>query len=67
MQPPADTMKEKCTQHLPQLRVGEALEVALMRLAAADHRTLSEYLKLVLTRHVYGHGETMSPNAEEHK
>lgn len=30
-----------------------------MRLAAADDRSLSEYIRLVLTRHVMGHVATL--------
>lgn len=44
-------MGEKCTRQLPPLRVSETLEVALLRLAAAQERTLSEYIKLVDSRH----------------
>lgn len=52
-------MAEKCTRQLPPLRVSETLETALMRLAAAQDRTLSEYIKLVLNRHVFGHGQSV--------
>lgn len=45
----------KCLRSLPSLRVSECLELALMRLAAADDRSLSEYLRLVLERHAFGH------------
>lgn len=48
---------EKCTRNLPPVRVPESLEVALMRLAARDDRTLSEYIKLVLSRHAFGHAQ----------
>lgn len=48
-------MAEKCTHQLPPIRVPESLETALMRLAARDERSLSEYVKLVLSRHVHGH------------
>lgn len=50
---------EKCTRSLPPIRVDESLETALMRLAANDDRKLSEYIKLVLARHVYGHGASV--------
>lgn len=49
-------MVEKCTRQLPPLRVTEPLETALMRLAASHERTLSDYIKLVLVHHVFGHG-----------
>lgn len=45
----------KCIRTLPSLRVTECLELALMRLAAADDRSLSDYVRLVLERHVFGH------------
>ena len=32
------------------------LELALHRLAAADDRKLSDYIGVVLRRHVFGHG-----------
>ncbi len=48
-------MAEKCTRQLPAIRVGESVETALMRLAARDERTLSEYMRKVLERHAFGH------------
>lgn len=39
-------MAEKCIRQLPPVRVSETLERALMRLAAADDRSLSEYIRL---------------------
>ena len=50
---------EKCTRQLPPLRVSETLEMALMRLAATQERTLSEYVKLVLSHHVFGHAQSV--------
>ena len=50
---------EKCIGQLPQLRVSESLETALMRLAAAQERTLSDYIKLVLNHHVFGHATSI--------
>jgi len=50
---------EKCIRHLPQIRVPESLETALMRLAAGHERTLSEYIKLVLAHHVFGHAVSL--------
>lgn len=46
---------EKCTRALPQVRVGETLETMLMRLAAREERTLSDYVRKVLESHVFGH------------
>lgn len=57
---------EKCIRHLPQIRVPESLETALMRLAAGHERTLSEYIKLVLAHHVFGHAVTIDAQATEH-
>ena len=49
-------MTEKRTRQLPALRIGETLETSLMRLAARDERSLSDYVFRVLFKHVYGHG-----------
>ena len=48
-------MAEKFTRQLPVLRVGESLETALMRLASADDRALSDYIRRVLSLHCFGH------------
>jgi hypothetical protein len=48
-------MAEKCVAQLPPLRVSERLETALMRLAARDERALSDYIRVVLEHHVFGH------------
>lgn len=45
---------EKCTEEL-KLRVPPGLWTDLARLAAAEDRTLSEYCRMVLNLHVYGH------------
>lgn len=55
---------EKCTRQLPPVRVPETLELALHRLAARDERSLSEYVKLVLSRHAFGHGASVDVNAD---
>lgn len=57
---------EKCTRQLPPIRVPESLETALMRLAAQNERSLSEYIKLVLSHHVFGHGSSLdqAPNGD---
>lgn len=57
---PVDPMAEKCTHNLPPIRVGESLAHALMRLAARDDRALSEYIRLVLMHHAFGHGATVA-------
>lgn len=51
---------EKCTSQLPALRVSERLEMALMRLAALDDRPLSEYIRVALERHCFGHAAILS-------
>jgi hypothetical protein len=38
--------------------VSEPLELDLHRLAARDDRKLSEYIGMILARHVYGHLST---------
>ena len=48
-------MAEKCTHQLPPLRVTEELEADLKRMAKADSRPFSAYLKLILKRHVDSH------------
>ncbi len=50
---------DKCTATLPPMRVGEPLEQALMRLAARDDRALSDYVRLVLERHCFGHAQSV--------
>lgn len=52
-------MAEKCIRQLPPVRVSETLERALMRLAAADDRSLSEYVRLVLHQHAWGHASSL--------
>lgn len=37
------------------LRLSEPLLLELMRLAAGEDRSLSDYVRLVLTTHVWGH------------
>lgn len=57
-------MANKCTSNLPALRVSDSLERALMRLAARDDRALSDYIRLVLERHVFGHGASVGVECE---
>lgn len=54
---------EKCTRQLPPVRIPESLETALMRLAAVNERTLSEYVKLVLIHHAFGHASSVDSKA----
>lgn len=58
-------MAEKCTRTLPPMRVTETLEIKLLRLAARDERSLSEYIKLVLVRHVDGHAHSLAVESDE--
>ena len=58
---------EKCTRQLPAIRVTETLETALMRLASQDERSLSEYIKLVLNHHVFGHASSVDTNVQGDK
>ena len=60
-------MAEKCISQLPPLRVPESLANALMTLAAHDDRKLSEYVKLVLLRHVHGHAFSLDFDNEDDK
>jgi len=58
-------MAEKCIRQLPPIRVGDTLERRLMQLAALDERSLSEYIRLVLQKHVFGHAATVP--ADDHE
>ena len=60
-------MAEKCTRQLPPVRVPESLEVVLMRLASTQERSLSEYIKLALSHHAFGHACTVGPSDESGK
>lgn len=60
-------MPEKCIRQLPPVRVPEPLETALMRLAAQDERSLSEYIKVALARHCFGHVPSFDVADEEVK
>jgi len=55
---------EKCTRQLPPIRVTETLETALMRLAAQNERSLSEYIRLELFHHVFGHAPSLDLHHE---
>ena len=54
---------EKKTEAL-RVYVSEGLELELRRLAERDDRSLSEYIAMVLKRHVYGHRACGQPNGE---
>ena len=55
--------KDKKTEAI-RVYVSEPLELALRRLADDNDRSLSEYIALVLKRHVYGHGKCGQPEGE---
>lgn len=57
-------MAEKCTAQLPPLRITERLETALMRLAARDDRALSDYLRIVLEKHAFGHAASVDEGCD---
>lgn len=57
-------MAEKCNAQLPAMRVPERLETALMRLAAADDRALSDYIRRALERHCFGHVASVAEEGE---
>lgn len=58
-------MSEKRTAQLPAVRCRDALEIALMRLAARDERSLSDYINLVLEHHAFGHAPSMGDEGGE--
>jgi len=47
-------MNEKCTEEL-KLRVQPSLLLALAKLANAEDRSISEYMRMVLSLHAFGH------------
>ena len=49
---------EKSTEQLP-LRMPSSLFLALSRLAAAEDRSLSEYCRMVLSLHAFGHAHRL--------
>lgn len=56
-------MAEKRICQLPSIRVSESLEMALMRLASRDERSLSDYVWRVLEKHCFGHGASLTDEA----
>lgn len=51
-------MNEKCTEEI-KLRVSPRLLLALSRLANAEDRSLSEYLRMVASLHCFGHAHRL--------
>jgi len=60
--PPASP--EKCTAEL-KIRVPESMRDQIMRLAFREDRQPSEYIRHVLSFHLYGHARTVNPEAGE--
>lgn len=58
---------EKRITQLPPIRCDEALLAGLNRLAAMDDRKLTDYMRLVLERHVYGHGSMLPADEAAHQ
>jgi hypothetical protein len=55
-------MAEKNTEEL-KLRVPPTLWLDLAKLAAAEDRSVSEYCRMVLSLHAYGHAERLAAAA----
>lgn len=51
-------MHEKCTEEL-KLRVPSSLLLALAKLANAEDRSVSEYCRMVLSLHSFGHNQRL--------
>lgn len=51
-------MHEKCTEEI-KLRVTPSLLLALSRLANAEDRSLSEYMRMVLSLHCFGYAHRL--------
>ena len=56
---------EKCTSSLPSMRVSESLEIALLKLASREDRKLTEYVRRVLERHVFGHVVSLGDDMDQ--
>ena len=55
-------MHEKCTEEI-KLRVSPSLLLALSRLANAEDRSLSEYVRTVVSLHCFGHAHRLDDAA----
>lgn len=53
---------EKCTEEL-KIRLPESMRDLLMRLAYAEDRAPSEYVRHVLAMHLYGHARQLAEDA----
>ena len=61
----ATPIDEKCIRQTPQIRISDSLYSALAELAAIDDRSLSEYIRVVLMRHVFGHRPTLRDQSQD--
>jgi hypothetical protein len=60
----AAVCNEKKTQTI-RVHLGESLELALLRMAAADDRSMSDYCERVLRLHAFGHAANSTPDPEK--
>jgi hypothetical protein len=56
---------DKLQRELPRVRVTEDMELALMRAAAAQDRTLSDLIRVALGQWLYGHAPKVCPTDEK--
>ena len=57
-------MHEKCTEEI-KMRVSPSLLLALSRLANAEDRSLSEYVRTVVSLHCFGHAHRLDEAASQ--
>lgn len=57
-------MPEKRIFNLPMLRVEQSLWDSLNHSAAADDRSLSDYVRRVLWKHEFGHARTVGQDGD---
>jgi len=57
--------EEKKLAELPRVRVSEQLEIDLMRAAAADQRSVSDLVRVILSEWLYGHARTVRDRGAE--
>lgn len=58
------TPHDKCLAELPKIRIPDELREALIKLSVAEDRSLSDYVRSVLTLHVYGHVRRVGDGGE---
>jgi hypothetical protein len=54
---------DKLTAELPKIRVSEQMEIDIMRAAAADERSVSDLVRVILAAWLYGHARKL-PDAD---